>query len=525
LLALRVSVPDEAHMLAGLHLALGGTHLTLNFDIGIEMAYELLTGGVAADDLPGPYRSALAAWRALVPADAGPLRVVASHQEFDAWAADGQRPALLKVHGSLSRDQRHLVDVVVLDIDELGQLTASRRAAIDHLATAQHLLITGYSGVDPDVYRPLLAASPARLSSWCCYALPEGSPVPQDLRTRQISLTTGAPAGLAVSALRELLGLGSGPSWPQHELAGPGYRERFDQWARDYRASRPADKIAVGWAWLLADGGDLDTAAGMLAELAGRPSADAGTLLRYAEVLYTRARGQDRARAGNLYRQIAADRQADPGTRLMCRLRLGDIARGRVIRDGHLAPADLLKAYLQPARVLVATRVGQREREAAADAFRALQHTTLRVLERAAATAPRWCWPVLAPLCLAARRFSYPAERLAGNGNRRSLIRQHRLLLSAYACLLASQPPPPGLQQDTESLRDAYRSADDLPGSGNLAATLAVLAAARHDLPGAWHFLSEARTDYTTGRPSGQPIASGEALLTAIQRILNRQNH
>ena len=522
LLALQLSVPNEAHMLAALHLALTGTHVTLNFDVGIELAYDLLTGGAAAHGLPGPYDSALADWQALVPTGAPPLRVVASHREFDDWAAQGQGPELLKVHGSLSRDQRHLVDVVVLDIDELGQLTASRRAAIDGLGLARCLLITGYSGADPDVYRPLLAASPAGGSSWCCYSLPEGSPVSQDLRARQLSLMTGAPGGLAVTALRQLLGLTSGPSWPQQALPGVGYRERFDDWAQQYRASCSADKITVAWAWLLADGGDLDTAEGMLSELAGRESADAGTLLRYAEVLYTRARGDDRTRAERLYCQIAADKRVDLGTRLMCRLRSGDISRGHVIRDGHVAPSHLLRAYTQPLRVLIIARARRREKEVAADAYRALQHTTLRILERAAAITPKWCWPLLAQLCRATRRFGYPAEQLAANGNRRSLIRQHRLLLSAYACLLSGQPPSPGLRQEIDSLRDAYRNSDDLPGSGNLAATLAVIAAAQKDFLDAKRRISEARSDYAAGRPDHQPIASGEALLIAIQRIINR---
>ena len=90
LLALRLLAPNEAHMLAALHLALGGTHVTLNFDVGIELAYELLTSREAADGLPEPYRSAVAGWRRLVPADAPRLRVVASHEEFDHWAALGQ---------------------------------------------------------------------------------------------------------------------------------------------------------------------------------------------------------------------------------------------------------------------------------------------------------------------------------------------------------------------------------------------------------------------------------------------------
>lgn len=522
LYALRLRVPNEAHMLAALHLAFGGSHVSVNFDIGIELAYELLTDGETADALPEPYRRAAAGWRALTPAGAPALRVVASHHEFDEWAADGMPSALLKVHGSLSRDQRHLVDVVVLDIDELGQLTPSRRAAIDSIGTAKQLLIIGYSGGDPDVYRPLLAAAPSPASSWCCYSLPKGSPVRQDLRSRRIAVATGAPAGLAETALRDLPGLSGAPSWPREELPGPGYREHFEQWGQEFRASHARDEIAVAWAWLLADGGDLDTAERMLAELAGRKSAGTGTLLRYAEVLYTRARGDDRTRAEVVYRQIAADRQADLGTRLMCRLRSGDISRGRTIRAGQLAIMHLIRAYAQPLLVLAATRAGRREQEAAADAYRALQHTTLRVLERAAATAPRRSWPALAYLFRVARWPGRRAERLAANGNRRSLIRQHGLLLSAYACLLSHHPAPPALQQEIESLRDAYRTADDLPGSGNLAAVLAVVAASQKDLPSARRLLAEARNDYTAGRPGGQPIASGAALLSAIQRILDR---
>ncbi len=255
-------------MLAGLHLARGGTHVTLNFDVGIELAYELLTGGEATAALPEPYRSAATGWQTLVPERVPVLRVVASRPELDAWVADRKPLALLKVHGSLSRDQRYLVDVVVLDIDELGQLTQSRRTAIDTLGSAKRLVITGYSGADPDVYKPLLAAVPAAVSSWCRYSLPHGSPVWQDLHARRIALSTGAPTGLAVTALREFLGLSNTPPWPQQQLPGVGYREHFDQWAYEFRASRPADKIAVAWAWLLADGGDLDTAKCMLGELA-----------------------------------------------------------------------------------------------------------------------------------------------------------------------------------------------------------------------------------------------------------------
>lgn len=525
LLSLCLRLPNEAHLLAALHLARGGVHVTLNFDVGIELAYQLLAGGAAAAaGLPADYRSALSAWQALMPAGARPVRVAAGRREFDEWLADGRPPALLKVHGSLSRDQERLVDVVVLDIDELGQLTPSRRAAVDQLGSAQELLITGYSGADPDVYWPLLTAAQKPSSSWCCYSLPDDSPVWEDVRSRRISLRTGAPAGLAVTALRDLLGLASVPAWPERSLGGSGYRERFDRWAEDFRARESADTIAAAWAWLLADGGDLDTAERMLDELGRRDDAVAGTIMRHAEFLYTRARGNDRDRAESLYRRVAGDRGTDFSTRLMCRLRRADISRGRAVRGGGTAVRHLTRAVTQPLLVLVATQAGRRGREPAADAYRALQQTALRVLERAAGSMPTWTWPVLAHLCRAARLLGGPAEQLAGNGNRRGLIRQHRLLLAAYASLLAGRQPPPHLVPETRSLRESYRSADDLPGSGNLTATLAVLAAAAGDLAHAHALLDDARTDYTAGRPDGIPIASGDALLNVVAQLLQRRS-
>jgi hypothetical protein len=523
LLALQVEVPNEAHMLAALHLALGGIHVTLNFDIGIELAYSLLTGDSGVPSCaPDGYRSAVPDWQALVPSDTPSLRVVASHAEFDRWMESGQDPALLKIHGSLSRDQRQLVDVVALDIDEIGQLTRSRRAAVDRLGSVRRLLITGYSGADPDVYGPLIEVASASSSSWRCYSLPQDSPVPKDLQLRGIDLSTGAPSGLAVTALRELLNFGTIPSWPDVPLYGPGYRSRFEQWEDDFRYRHSPDEIAVAWAWLLADGGDLDTADSMLTALAARESAHPGTILRHAEVLYTRARSDDRDRAELLYLRLAADRDVDIGTRLMCRLRTADIARGRAIRGGREIVPLLARAFGQPVAVLLATRAGRRESEAAADAYRALQHTALRVIEHTAGMLPTSLWPALAPLCRTASLFGRPGERLAANGNRRGLIRQHRLLLASYRSLLAGRKSPPELRLEVTSLRNTYRNADDFPGSGNLAATLAVLAAADGDLGGADRLLREARADYAAGRPDARPIAAGEALLRAIEGLLRQ---
>ena len=522
LLSLRLELPNEAHMLAALLLARGAPHVTLNFDVGIELAYELLTGD---RDVPETYREPLDRWRERLPRAAPSLRVVASHDEFDRWVAEGRPPALLKIHGSLSADQDRLVDVVVLDFDEIGQLTPGRRAAVDLLGSARELLITGYSGDDPDVYDPLLAAagSAGSAAAWRCYSLAPTSPVPADATTHGIELVTGAPGGLATTALRELLADPGLPAWPEVDLGGPGYRERFDAWAEDLRRNTPADRIATAWAWRLADGGDLDFAERMLAALTQRATAGPDTLFRHAEILYTRARDDDRDRAGRLFRQLTGDGTTPDAMLLSCRLRLADISRGRLTRGrGVDRLGDAVRAYGQPLAVLATTRLGRREQESAADAYRALQQTSLRILEAVARTAPSRTWPALGQLCRAAAWPGRPAERLSRNGNRRGLVRQHRMLLAAYSCLLRGRRPPDGLVEQVRSLRNAYRSTDDLPGAGNLTVTLAVLAAAGDNPASTQPLLEEAAGYYGIGEPGRQPSASGRALFLSAGTIIQR---
>ena len=175
LLSLAVDLPNRAHLLAALHLASGGTHLTMNLDVAIEVAYDLVTGRrQLPPNAPAVFYDALEEWRRLAPPGAAPLRVVAAREEFDAWAADGSPPALLKLHGSLSRDQTGLIDVVVVDVEELGQLPPGRAAALARVAEADELVVTGYSGGDPDVHTPLIASAPVGAdvapggTAWSC---------------------------------------------------------------------------------------------------------------------------------------------------------------------------------------------------------------------------------------------------------------------------------------------------------------------------------------------------------------------
>ncbi|GAA4470832.1 hypothetical protein GCM10023170_088300 [Phytohabitans houttuyneae] len=520
--ALHVSVPNEAHMLAALHLLRGGTHVTVNFDIGIELAYDLICGRT---DLPAAapreYHDALPAWRALAPSGSPDLLTVSSHDEFAAWLRSGRRAALLKVHGGLDRRQTSLADVVVVDIEEMAQLTAERAAAVEGLGTADRLLITGYSGGDPDVYGPLLAAAARTSATWCCLSLPAASTVPADACDRGIDLVQGAPDGLAVTALRQILGTPALPSWPSIGLGGDRYADLFAGWRQRLRAAHPAELIAQSWAWLIADLGDLDTAEAMLAALPETP----GARLRHAEILYNRARGDDRDRAGTIFGEMATH-AGDEATRLHCLLRLGDLARGRAARQsrGTRVVRDLAEAYARPIQVLIATRNGRQLPEEAGDAYRALQQTSLRLFEQLTLVMPRASWPPLGTLCQLAAKLGERATQRARNGNRLMLIRHHRATLLALNALLRGHPAPEHLRSDIRALRDTYRAADDLQGAGNCTATLAVLACADSDPVAARALTDEALTEYTAGRPDGRPLPSAELMIGVVTRLVEKSD-
>lgn len=519
--ALRLRVPNEAHMLSALHLLRGGTHVTVNFDIGIELAYDLICGRAdLPGDAPHDYHTALPAWRALAPADPPALLTVSSRDEFAAWLRAGRPAALLKVHGGLDREQRALADVVVVDIEELAQLTAERADAVDGLGTASRLLITGYSGGDPDVYRPLLAAAARTSTSWHCLSLPTATTVPSDARKHGIDLVLGSPDGLATTALRRELVTPAPPPWPSTRLAGEGYVERFAHWRQRLCATHPTELIAQSWAWLIADLGELDIAEAMLAALGDKA---AGTRLRHAEILYNRARGDDRGQARRMFRDLATSAE-DQATRFHCLLRLGDLARGRVAREpyGVRTISALAEAYARPIQILIATRGGRHLPEAAGDAYRALQQTSLRLLEQLASVAPRPVWPLIAVFCHLAAKLGTRAVRLVRNGNRLSLIRQHRALLRALTALLRGSPAPEDVRSDMQALRDIYRAADDLPGAANCMITLAVLACADGDQAAARALTAEALAEYTAGRPDGRPLPTGEALLNVVSRLIDR---
>ena len=526
LLALRVEVPNESHLLAALHLMRGGTHLTLNFDVGIECAWNLLAGtAFLPDGCPEEFKASLEAWRKVAPATPGELRVVASDRDFDAWVREEYPPALLKLHGSLTREQSGLIDVVAVDIAELGQLSASRRLALESVSSVSRLVVTAYSGADPDIYQPLLRAAAAVPSSWHCLSLPVGSPVRNDLSSRNIELHEGEPEGAASWALRDLLG-DSLPTWPKLDLgASQAFSARFDAWTELLRRRHTDTELAQAWAWLLADIGELDESVDIYRALRSDASRSTWDLdLRLAEVLYTRASGDDRALALDLFRSVRGSAAADNDSRFHCLLREADVARGLGIRGsfGPAAVRALFTAYVYPIRVLISTGGGKRNPDAAADAYRALQQTSLRILERLIGVAPKSCWPPLGLACRVVSHLGVPAERLARNGNRRVLIRQQRLLLLVLADLVRHTRDSTEYARELEELRTSYLNADDLPGAANCIVGIALHDIAEGNSERCHSLLAEAKRLYGHERQSGGPLVSGQAMLAAASKIIAR---
>lgn len=524
LLALSVAIPNEAHLLCALHLMAGGTHVTLNFDNGVERAYALLVGDIQLpEDAPLVFADLLPQWRALVPANRRNLRVAASRREFDEWVADGRPPALLKVHGSLTPDGQSLVDVVVVDIEELAALWPARREAIDSLAAASQLLITGYAGADSDVYGPLLAAAGATRTTWRTYSLNVRSPVPNDTRERGIALFTGKPSGTAVAGMRGLLALNN-PDWPAIAYEEDAYARGFHIWQSDIMRWHSRESLVEAWAWLVADTGDLNTAVALLHRVLGA-SPEPRALMRYAEVLYMTNGRDERLRAAHTFRRLALARASPLSVRTHALLRMGDAARGRAAaRDTSLARRmfNAGEAFTVPLAVLALTRGGRADKDGAADAYRALQQTLLRLCLAAACRAPIAVWPLLGSACGAVALLGRRAERTAVNGNRLALIRNHRLLLVELQHLFTHRPCPRGTREQLSALRDAYRYGDDPAGAANCSAALAIVSAAEHDLAAARVELREAERGYAASRVDGVAPLAGEVLLSNLRAILAR---
>ena len=158
---LTLTIPNESHFLLALHILRGGLSITLNFDEGIEIAANLLAGlQELPNGTPAPFVEALGAWRTAAPQvlQHGPIASVVTDDEFRDWISAGCPPALLKLHGSIRHNGNEvmLVAPVVTDEVELEPLNDTKLTALEEVAARSLVVVTGYGGLDSDIYEPLL---------------------------------------------------------------------------------------------------------------------------------------------------------------------------------------------------------------------------------------------------------------------------------------------------------------------------------------------------------------------------------
>ena len=319
-------------------------------------------GGATGHSRPGAGHC-VALVASLAPANCPPLSVVASQHEFNVWGGGRSSYTLLKIHGSIRKANNHIeiIDPVVEDELEYAGLSPARLAALDVLTRAPTVIITGYSGLDIDVYDPLIERLARPETIW---AAPEvWLQVRRDLSTLpRAHVIDGRPAGLAATALRDIFGCTSVPAWPQIALHGAAFADRAASWATQFRAHASVGARAEAYAWFLADIGLYDNAHVLLKELhksTGR-RADPRLRSRLADVLYDRHRPGDRRAAAQIWIQAIFAPSRSRAQRAYACTRLGEIGRGIAIRGPlPLRPIGLATAVLGPGAAVAMTRNGQ----------------------------------------------------------------------------------------------------------------------------------------------------------------------
>jgi hypothetical protein len=522
--SLELTVPNRTHLLLALHLIAGGRQVTLNFDQGVELAYDLLTGRARGPN--AGVAAVLPAWQTLAGTPL-PLRVVATETEFSAWAAERRRneanrqPVLVKPHGSLARatdGSLRVTGVIVTDEPELVQLSDDRLEALRWLTESdpiRSVLVTGYSGEDIDVYESLLRTTLGVSTTWAAPTLP-------DRVIKRLGHQTGAnaqvgwanPASFAEHQMASLLGLDPAhlPAWPS-DPSGSRYPELFTTWA----AGLSSRDGAEAYAWMLADAQHYDAATRVLRAVLRRRVAGSlawtRTSVRLADALADRAEVDAKREAADIFADVTRRGIRGHGLRTYARVRWGEQQRSltgsrRAAATGLLSNAI---AFLES----LPDKAGPPGR---ARAMSAAAHTLLRAVDvsyHPSLTLQRR----LALLAAATVGTALAAQALpAASGNRATFLTQQQIELAAYRALLGGPPPRLDADERLRELGERYRRMPDQRGEANVACARALVAAAAGRRPDARTLFDQAMALYE--RPDGTIDPSGGRLVARRRAAL-----
>ena len=466
--AMRVDVPNEEHLLAAIHLARGGYHVTVNFDDGLELAYDLLAGRRWLSPEYVDASEALPAWRRWFP-PAAPTLSVASRPDQFATRHYRSRPLLVKLHGSLGEaaDGVALSLPAVTDEPDIVDLGIARRAALDELARHPFILVTGFSGGDPASTSPVMRCLERTSFAWVA---PE---VRTAVRATVSGLDPSQPEiGYAVGILRGVLNVNA-PTWPADPAKTP-FRARFDAWLDALPVTVGAEVVA----WSLKDAGRVDEAVELLDRVA-RADGRARTRLRLADALAHRGAPGDRKVARRLLLGLLVNAEVD--VRRVASLRLAGHLADR--RQSRIATVAWLPAQLTMAGLTAAADLGAAPRaRTRATAVRA--NSALHLLERELAgkgSVEGWRAPALHAATRTLRQVRGALSDSADepSGRQRVQLRRQAVELRAIAAIIRARPLPTSALHELDELTDLYVHLSDQRGQADTVATRSLVLATR----------------------------------------------
>ena len=491
LACMRVDLPNEGHLLAALHLARGGLHVTVNVDDGIERAYALLSGAEEPSVEAAASRDLLASWRRCFPRDAPALRILSAPEAFDA-AVLAARPLLVKLHGTLGRSP----DGVVLplgplladaDVTDLG---LARTAAVEALAAEAFVVVTGYSGSDLASYAAIVERLEPGRFSWVAPG------VRHEVRSQLRAIDPRQPvAAKPEDVLRRHLAVTL--PWPSSHARGRGFEGRFAAWS----AALAPEVAAEAFAWALSDAGRHPEAVPLLDRLAAA-TGERQTTLRLADAIAARGEAGDAAAAARIFRR--ATRGADLEVRAYSLVRWAECradAGGGAIAGA--AVASTARRRRQPGgRVLAATAV------VGIVLSRLERHVTQTATSRSRRLA-------LGALTAAASRYAAGALARSAHapaGRRRALLQRQAVELETIAALLAGRPAPTETLRSLRLLSQTFAHLEDRASRADTLTTQALAWLSRGETARARHALREASRL--------QPKSSG--VRRAVRELLDR---
>ena len=501
--AMRVDVPNEEHLLGAIHLARGGYHVTVNFDDGLELAYDLLAGRRSlSTDFPEATEAVLA-WRQWFPASAPKLSVASRPDQF-ATRHYRSRPLLVKLHGSLGEapDGVALCLPAVTDEPDIVDLGIARRAALDELARHPFILVTGFSGGDPASTSPVMRCLGRTSFAWVA---PE---VRTAVRATVSGLDPSQPQiGHAVGILRGVLNVNA-PAWPADPAKAP-FMARFDAWLEALPVTVGAEVVA----WSLTDAGLVDEAVELLDRVA-RADGRARTRLRLADALAHRRAPGDRKVARRILLRLLVNAEAD--VRRVASLRLAGYLADHGTRT---AAIPRLSAHLAVTGLTAAAALGAapraRTRATAVRASRAVYRLERELAEPGGIE--RWGADALLAATRALRAVRDALSDSAGepSGWQRVQLRRQAVELRAIAAIIRARPLPSSTLDALDELADMFGHLSGQRGRADTMATRALVLTTRH----AW---TSARATLRRAERLGASSALIELVGAALARVDER---